>query len=126
MKIKPILYRNSTKGRLFGVCAGWAEFLQQDVGVIRTLTIIFALFPVTALITIFGYFVMAMILDDKPTPIVAEIKKADVNKNPTETLDEIEEMLETLEAKIMNLEHYVTSESFEFQCKLWALNAKKS
>jgi len=126
MKIKPILYRNSQKGKLFGVCAGWAEFLQQDVGVVRTLTIIFALFPITAFITVFSYIVMAMMLDDKPMPVVVETKKVDVNQNPTEALDEIEEMLETLETKIMNVEHYVTSESFEFQCKLWALNVKKS
>lgn len=121
MKIKPILYRNSKQGKLLGVCAGWAEFLQQDVGVIRTLTVIFALFPLTAFITIFSYIVMAIMLDDKPIPAVVKVKKADVNKNPTEALDEVEEILESLETKIMNVEHYVTSESFEFQCKLWAL-----
>ncbi|MCV6638577.1 PspC domain-containing protein [Candidatus Albibeggiatoa sp. nov. NOAA] len=124
MKIKPILYRNSTKGKLFGVCAGWAEFLRQDVGVIRTLTVIFALFPLTAFITIFSYIVMAMMLDDKPTPVVVEVKKVDANKNPTEALDEIEELLQDLENKVMDVEHYVTSEPFEFQCKLWALKSE--
>ncbi|WP_353569962.1 PspC domain-containing protein [Candidatus Albibeggiatoa sp. nov. BB20] len=121
MKIKSVLYRNSQQGKLFGVCAGWAEFLQQDVGVIRTLVIIFGLFPLTSFITIASYIVMSLMLEDKsPEP-----EKLVTNSNPTELLNDIETQLNGLETKIVNLENYVISEAFEFQCKLWTLKSGK-
>lgn len=123
--IKQILYRDTQQGKLFGVCAGWAAFLQQDVGVIRTLTVIFTLFPFTSVLTILSYLVMAWVLDDKPRPVV-ETVKLNMNQTTPELLDEIEQTLSRLETQITQLEHYVTSESFDFQCKLWTLNATQT
>lgn len=110
-----MIKRNSQQGKLFGVCAGWANFLHQDVTVIRMLTVIFTLFPFTSFITIISYFMMAMILEDESTPIVETIK------TPSDFLDDMETFFKMLDTNVTDLENYVTSDAFEFQCKLWAL-----
>ncbi len=120
MMNKLVLYRDTQQGKLFGVCAGWAAFLQQDVSVIRILTVTFALFPPTLFFTVIGYLVMAIVLEDKPTAVKTD-KVNNATLHPAVLLDDIETTLNTLDAKVSDLENYVTSESFEFQCKLWNL-----
>jgi phage shock protein C len=110
-----MIKRNSQQGKLFGVCAGWANFLHQDVTVIRIVIIIFMLIPIINIITFINYFMMAMILEDESAPAVETIK------TPSDFLDDMETFFKVLDTNVTDLENYVTSDAFEFQCKLWAL-----
>lgn len=57
------LYKNKSAGKLEGVCAGFAEYFNADVTLIRLLWAIMAL--VSFGLGVLGYIVCAIIMPDK-------------------------------------------------------------
>ena len=58
------LYRNKSEGKIFGVCAGLADYFNVDVVLIRVLWLI-AVFGLGT--GILAYFVATLIMPEKPT-----------------------------------------------------------
>lgn len=108
------LYKNSSQAKLFGVCAGLAEFWGLDVGLVRIACVFFSfMFPPT----LFSYLLLASILSDTPHSKVQ-------SDNFNAALDSVEQQLQFIEQHVLQLENYVTSDSFALQKKLWELSSK--
>jgi phage shock protein PspC (stress-responsive transcriptional regulator) len=64
------LYRRSASGRLGGVCAGFAEYMDADVTLIRLVAILLAIVPGGIVGGVIGYVLAWMIMQDEPGPMV--------------------------------------------------------
>ncbi len=62
------LYRRSASGRLGGVCAGLAEYLDSDVTLIRLLAIVLAVVPGGFIGGIVAYLAAWVLMPDEPGP----------------------------------------------------------
>ncbi len=114
------LYRNRKKGRISGVCAGVAEYFNLNVFWLRVITIVscFLFFFPTVLI----YFLLGFILEDKPKDLYVD-KEHDhfwrgVRSSPSNTLHELKHRFMSMEAKLRNMEAYVTSKEYQFDREL--------
>lgn len=56
------LYKNSSEGKICGVCAGLAEYLNLDVTVVRILWILFIALGGSGILI---YFICALVMPDK-------------------------------------------------------------
>ncbi len=107
------LYRIPSRGKVKGVCAGVAEYLDIPVRLVRVivvLSLIFGLFMVTTLV----YFVLAFVLDEMPDNVAREEEE-----RPTAPmlLDKLDAELNGGEAGLRDIERYVTSESFSVRSR---------
>ena len=107
------LYRIPSRGKVKGVCAGVAEYLDIPVRLVRVivvLSMIFGLFMVTTVV----YFVLAFILDEMPESVVRE---EETMLTAPVLLDKLEAELNGGEAHLREIERYVTSETFSLQSR---------
>ncbi len=134
------LYRNTEKGKLFGVCAGIADYFGWETWLVRILVVSGVLFGMPFLIL--GYFAAWFILDEMPeqdsknkfATKESEFgqytsrgkQKADVanesikvkariwqaGEPPKQALYDIRRKFRSLEKKLQSMEQYVTSAEF--------------
>ena len=105
------LYRNTERGRIFGVCAGLADYFDINVFIVRILAVI-ALFMFTAP-TLIAYFIAALLIDKAP----AYHYESDAEKEfwrqlrvkPSETLSRLRHRYREQEQRIRSMEAFVTS-----------------
>ena len=64
------LYRRSASGRLGGVCAGFAEYMNADVTLVRLVAILLAIVPGGIVGGVLAYALAWMIMQDEPGPMV--------------------------------------------------------
>jgi phage shock protein C len=64
------LYRRSASGRLGGVCAGFAEYMDADVTLVRLVAILLAIVPGGVVGGVIAYALAWMIMQDEPGPMV--------------------------------------------------------
>lgn len=113
-----VYYRNSEKRWLFGVCAGLADAWQLNLVGVRLFWVA-ALFFVPGVL--FFYLLLAILLKKKPTepqfdtdflnaPITPEQRRAE--------LDQLTAQLDTVDKRLRQLEHYVTSDVFLYKSRL--------
>src|SRR5215510_4927238 len=65
------LYRNSATGRIAGVCAGIADYLETDVTLIRLLWIVLSIIPGGVIGGLVGYIAAWAIMPDSNAPATA-------------------------------------------------------
>lgn len=107
------LYRNKSEGKIFGVCAGIADFLALDVSAVRLISVIFQLFfPPTILLYLF----LSFILDENPNE--RQLSQHALFAHLMERLDHVRDQLKKIEKKIIHLEAEVTSDEFMFKKKI--------
>lgn len=107
------LYRIPSRGKVKGVCAGVADYLDIPVRLVRVivvLSMIFGLFMVTTVV----YFALAFILDEMPDSAAAAGQNA-----PTahQLLEQLETELRGGETSLREMERYVTSETFSVRSR---------
>lgn len=110
------LYRNPRNGRIFGVCAGVAEYFGFDVTAMRVLVVIGALFSFPLLLI--AYVVLAVLLPRKPYDSAQSQDGYDpvqrkVRSDPHDTLSSVRYRFRDLDSRLQRLEKYVTSNRFE-------------
>lgn len=107
------LYRNPVKGKLKGVCAGVADYLDIPVRLVRVIVVLSMFFGLF-MFTLIAYFGLAFLLDEKPDNLQNNGEKA-----PTagELLDNLSRELNGGEASMRNMERYVTSETFSVRSR---------
>jgi phage shock protein PspC (stress-responsive transcriptional regulator) len=66
------LYRNSSSGRIAGVCAGIADFLDADVTVVRLVWVILSIVPGGFIGGIVAYVAAWLIMPDSNAPATSE------------------------------------------------------
>lgn len=107
------LWRDPQQGKLMGVCAGLAEYLNVPVNLIRIMVII-SLFIGLFLITVVVYFALGFFLDKKPEN--AEQQDATA-PSASELLSVLEAELQQNEIRVREIERYVTSETFSVRSR---------
>ncbi|MBT42929.1 MAG: envelope stress response membrane protein PspC [Idiomarina sp.] len=111
--IKRELCRNTEKGKLAGVCAGLADYLNIEAWIVRVVFF-------TGLIFSSGFFFILyvagwLILDKKPTqPHHMNVKTGvyQAGEPPHRAFRELNTELEELEHTLQKMERYVTSEQY--------------
>ena len=108
------LYRDNQRGRLFGVCAGLADYTGLGVGWVRLFTVIAGLvwFPIVPIV----YVVLGFALPIKPDNLYRDQTEEkfwrSLRKSPTETFSDVRYNFRQLEQRMQRLERYVTSKRF--------------
>lgn len=105
------LWRIPQQGKVRGVCAGLAEYLDIPVRLLRVIVVL-SLFFGLFMITVTAYFILRYVLDEKPADAPSE-------RTPTarELLDELENTLTADERNVCDIERYVTSETFSVRSR---------
>ncbi len=110
--IKRKLWRKPDEGKLMGVCAGVAEYLDIPVRLLRVIVVLSLFFGLFA-ITICAYFILGFVLDVKP----ADAEEGSAKPNAGELLDRLETALRREEHSVRDIERYVTSETFSVRSR---------
>jgi len=110
--IKRKLWRKPDEGKLMGVCAGVAEYLDIPVRLLRVIVVLSLFFGLFA-ITICAYFILGFVLDVKP----ADAEEGVAKPNAGELLDRLETALRREEHSVRDIERYVTSETFSVRSR---------
>lgn len=105
------LWRIPQQGKVRGVCAGVAEYLDIPVRLLRVIVVL-SLFFGLFMITVTAYFILGYVLDEKPATLSDQ-------KQPTarELLDELALNLSQDERSVRDVERYVTSETFSVRSR---------
>jgi len=76
MATKKHLYRDTDNGKIFGVCAGFADYFDADVSVIRLIAVLLVLFAGGGLL---AYLIMAIVME--PKDVVLKRAAEEARKN---------------------------------------------
>lgn len=115
------LYKDPVNGKIAGVCAGFANYFNIPVWIIRVLVIYATLFG-GAFVTLLLYVGLTLLLETEPSDNLRfsnirarSYNRADIWKKgatATEVLQTIEQELKTVEKQIIKLESYTQSDAF--------------
>lgn len=105
------LYRNTERGRLFGVCAGLADYFGISPFVVRIAAVIaLFMFPPP---TVICYFLAALLLDRAPPQLYRSDEEKEfwrqMRLKPSESLSRLRHRYREQEQRIRNMEAFVTS-----------------
>ncbi|MCZ4058473.1 envelope stress response membrane protein PspC [Pantoea sp. LMR881] len=106
------LWRKPDDGKLMGVCAGLAEYLDIPVRLLRVIVVL-SLFFGLFVFTVIAYFVLGFVLDVKP----ADAETGEQLPSASELLDQLENALQRDERSVREMERYVTSETFSVRSR---------
>jgi phage shock protein C len=109
------LYRDREAGKLFGVCAGVADYFGIEVIVVRLAAVIGAVFFTMPVVG--AYLLAALVLKPKPTRLYANREEEDfwrtLTTKPDRTLAGLRQKFRDMERRLIGLETYVSSNEFE-------------
>lgn len=108
------LYRLPQEGMLKGVCAGLARYLDVPVKLLRVIVVL-SLFFGLFFFTLVAYIVLTFVLD--PAPQGAYDADEENAVRPSQTLNEADAVLRDSEARLRDMERYVTSDTFAVQSR---------
>lgn len=134
------LCKNKARGKLFGVCAGVADYFGFEAWVVRLVTVTLILFagPFSGPVFI-AYFVLAWVLDCKSPMDDSEPVKVSANNgdkpyrpdpltvwragtSPKQTMSQVESAFAVLEQRLRALEGFVTSSRFQWEKQFKEIN----
>lgn len=103
-------YRDKVNGKIFGVCAGIADYTGIDAVWVRIGAVLFTL------TTGFGiplYLVMAIVADKKPSHLYTDREEQQfwqgVRQSPTRTAREVRSRFRDIDRRLAEVEHYYVS-----------------
>ncbi len=109
-------YRNRRRGWIAGVCAGLAEYLGVSLFWVRLLVLIPLLSPLMPLMVI-GYLIATFVLPEAPTNrFTSQEHEAfwhKANTSPSPTYRSVGYKMDELEARLQQMEAYVTSQEYQ-------------
>ncbi|MBL4839110.1 MAG: envelope stress response membrane protein PspC [Kordiimonadaceae bacterium] len=118
------LYKDPRNGKIMGVCAGIADYMDIRVGVVRVLTIILTVL-FAGPFAILGYFILGCVLDPKPRDLYEDEKEEEfwkqTRKAPDYTAAELRQRFRDIERRTTGMEAYMTSKRFRLERELRAL-----
>ncbi|CAO96687.1 envelope stress response membrane protein PspC [Erwinia tasmaniensis] len=106
------LYRIPQQGKVKGVCAGIADYLNIPVRLVRVIVVLSMIFGLFVF-TLVAYFALAMVLDEKPFGEQGE----DQSPSAHQLLDQLSYELNGGEQQLRQVERYVTSETFSVRSR---------
>jgi len=118
------LYRIPTSGKVFGVCAGLADYFGFDVTVTRVLVALGALF--SAPLVIIAYIVLGFLLPVRSYESDgrggSNAVQRQVRSNPHSSLSGVRYRFRDLDVRLQRLEKYVTSSRYKLDREFRQLN----
>lgn len=122
------LYRDADNGKVFGVCAGIANYYGMETWVVRCIAVTGLIF-LTGVVFV-AYLVAALILDKNPGEDIAQVRERTAggqrrrqHLHPAERLRDARASLEELELRLRRMETHVTSGRYELQRELAKIGA---
>ncbi len=106
------LWRIPQRGKLGGVCAGIAQYLDIRVKVVRILAIL-AMFFGLFFFVVAAYIVLFFVLD----PLPDNYAEAETIPTSRDLLDAVDAQLAEGENRLRQMERYVTSDSFSLRSR---------
>ncbi|RWR03691.1 transcriptional regulator [[Pantoea] beijingensis] len=106
------LWRIPQQGKIKGVCAGIAHYLDIPVRLVRVMVVLSMIFGLF-FFTIVTYFILSLVLDPMPYGMEQE------ERQPTtgELLNDLSTELTSGEQRLREVERYVTSETFSVRSR---------
>ncbi len=110
------LYRNTDKGKIGGVCAGFADYFDLPTWLARLIFISLVIF--TFQLALIAYVVAIFMIDNRPEQLTTKASSTGENKvfnysQPVSSrLQEIRDRLRRLDKKVGSMEGYVTSRKY--------------
>jgi phage shock protein C len=118
------LYKNAQSGKIMGVCAGIADYLDISVTAVRWLTVIGAVFTGIWLFVI-GYLILGFVLDPRPIDLYEDDREEEfwkqTRKSPDYTAAEMRRRFRDIDRRTSDMEAYMTSKRFRLERELRAL-----
>ena len=117
------LYLDKDRGKIAGVCAGIADYLDWDVNIVRIIWVVATVFGMPFMIV--GYIVAAWLLDPKPGSAYSrshfrwhdtEMSREPIS--PRYRFADAKARFEQLERRLRNIESVVTSREFQMDREL--------
>ncbi|MCF8473876.1 MAG: envelope stress response membrane protein PspC [Emcibacter sp.] len=110
------LYLDKRNAKIFGVCAGIADYTGINKTVIRIVSVLGLLSPAAAIVAI-SYIVMGWLLEEKPADLF-ETKAEDdfwkgVRVEPKNTIRDVRHKFREIERRLRATEAYVTSQEYK-------------
>ncbi|WP_309661357.1 envelope stress response membrane protein PspC [Sphingomonas sp.] len=107
-------YRDKRNGKLFGVCAGIADYTGFDINLVRV-CMVASIFLSSGSIIPF-YFIAAFITPDKPQALATADREEQkfwqgVRASPTRTARDIRGRFKDIDRRLADIESYVTTEN---------------
>ncbi len=119
-------YRDTKRGKIAGVCAGLANYLDVRVRYIRLALILGMIFGFFLPIVI-AYIILALALKPMPDKIFDSPKEEQfwrgVTASPNRATSELRGRFKTLDRRLSEIERKVTSEEFDLRQKFRDLKA---
>ncbi|MGY5956936.1 envelope stress response membrane protein PspC [Kosakonia sp. BK9b] len=106
------LWRIPQRGKVAGVCAGIAQYLDIQVKIVRILTILAMCFGLF-FIVVAAYIVLYFVLDPLPDNYV----EGEETQSTNQLLDAVDAQLSAGEARLRQMERYVTSDTFSLRSR---------
>jgi phage shock protein C len=106
------IYRDPSRGRVAGVCAGLADYFGVAVGGVRLTLVLLSLFGLFGPVLV-GYIVLAVLLPRKPLHLYRD--SADeafwrsVTRRPADTVSGLSRRFRDMEERLARMERRVTS-----------------
>lgn len=126
------LYRDSTRGKIAGVCAGLSDYFGMELWLVRII-FISAVLLVGGPFFIVAYVACWFILDDKSKlksrhgnsrysesekPIEVKSKVWQAGEPPRRALHDLKDQFERIDIRIQTMEKYVTSTEFTINSEI--------
>jgi phage shock protein C len=78
------LFRNSSSGRIAGVCAGIADYLDADVTLIRLMWVVLSIVPGCLIGGLIAYLIAWAIMEDSKAPAVSDPSRRRLTRSRTD------------------------------------------
>ncbi|AYA40013.1 envelope stress response membrane protein PspC [Xenorhabdus nematophila] len=108
------LYRLPEQGMVKGVCAGLANYFDVPVALIRTITVLSLFFGLFG-ITVLAYIILTFAMDPAPAGYSGEGNNR--GSSAQRILDEVDYQLRESEARLRQMERYITSETYSVRSR---------
>jgi phage shock protein C len=108
------LYRNTERGVIFGVCAGFADYFAFDLTATRVLTVVGAMFAFPLVCV--AYLILGLMLPRKANSGLGDAYdpvQRQVRSDPHDMLSSVRYRFRDLDSRLQRLEKYVTSSRFD-------------
>ncbi|WP_342325327.1 envelope stress response membrane protein PspC [Kosakonia sp. BYX6] len=106
------LWRIPQRGKVGGVCAGIAQYLDIRVKVVRILAILAMCFGLFFFV-VAAYIVLFFVLD----PLPENYAEGETVPSSSELLDAVDAQLAAGESRLRQMERYVTSDTFSLRSR---------
>ncbi len=106
------LYRDPTRGKIAGVCAGLADYFGVRVGGVRLALVLLSIFGFFGPVLV-GYLVLAVLLQRRPAQLYKDSDDEafwrSVARRPTDTVTGLSRRFRELDDRLARMERRVTS-----------------